>query len=144
MMQMDDFKLTPIQHKNPEIGEYLVIFTCVAELVDSKIKQDILRLLTLGKNEVEDAISILEKHAGCTNLEATKLAHTLCTELSSGKDRQEILNTPHEFIARVFYYGKPEDVPLEDKRWSIHPLNFTDKSVIDNSSVDGESLCPTN
>jgi len=136
----DDFNLTPIAHREPVVGEYLVIFTCLAELHNSQLKQDIVNLLQQSQDEIDDVITMLTKFAGCTKHEALKLTLVLCKELASCADKQEVLDKPHEFIARVFYYGKPEDVPISDKRWSIHPLNFDNPSVcvIDKSDNDGD------
>jgi len=115
-----------INKNKPEKGDIIASYRAKAYLVEGDLKKDVIKLLKT-KEGVNSAVKILNKFAYCIYEDAVSICKNICQELSLGLSDEEVLKKEYPYTLEIFYYTKKENVPENDKHWSI--MTIIDKNL---------------
>ena len=119
------------RNHNPEKGEIIAQYSASAEFVDGNEKRQFISLLTSTENKMEATAQVMRKLLFASELDAYKVPRQMAEDLLSGMTEDEVSAKPYKYTLEMFFYTRPENIPLDDPHWStISVLNleeFLDK-----------------
>jgi hypothetical protein len=116
----DDYFLD-VRKKTPEKGQVMACYTAMAELVDERLKSDLVYLLW-QTDKVRQCVTLLKKLVWADEKDAIRVCKEIAEDLNSGLTMKEIAEKPYKFLMRAYYYVKPEYIPKDDPHWSYSEL----------------------
>lgn len=107
-----------VNKNRPDKGDVIACYRARAYLVDGELKRNVVDLLKI-KGGTESAIKMLIKSAYCLEQDAINISKSICKDLVSGVSEIEILGKEYPYTLEIFYYTKEENIPKDDKHWTI-------------------------
>lgn len=116
-----------VRMNKPEKGEVMARFTSMAELIEGRIKHDVIDLLCNKKNKTEAAMQVMRKLGSATEKDSIRVCKEICKDLASGLSLQEVEKKIYKYQLEMFYYTKKEYIPIDDPHWSVISLKNLDE-----------------
>lgn len=114
------------KHK-PQKGQVMAKYTACAELVDGRLKRDLIDLLLYHKEGGGAASKVMRKLGGSNDRDAYRITREMAEDLVAGMTVDQVAEKPYSFILEHFFYTQKELVPKDDPHWStIEILNFVE------------------
>lgn len=107
-----------VNKSKPDKDDVIAAYRARAYLVEGDLKKDIINLLKTN-NGTDSAVKLLVKSAHCLYEDAINISKNICKDLSFGLTDEEILEKEYPYTLEIFYYTKEENIPKDDKHWSI-------------------------
>lgn len=117
---MDFSKYRDIRTNKPEERDVLASYRCMAELVDSAEKRQLVKLL-LADLGVSPILQFCRKVLYACEESAYQLPRQIASDLMSGDSVDCVLKKPHRYTLEYLFYAKPEEIP-DDIHWTSMPL----------------------
>jgi hypothetical protein len=126
-----------IRDHEPREGDCLARFRGIAELLNGFEKKQMIQML--GEPNTHLAIcQIMRKLCRSRDPDTFRVPQQMGADLLEGMTEEEVLEKPYEFEIELFYYTKPENVPINN-HWSIiHLMNMEDYLKATHSSEEKE------
>jgi hypothetical protein len=116
-----------VRKNKPQKGQIMAKYTAIAELVDGRMKRDLIDLLLYHKRGGPTAAQVMRKLGGAGEGDSYKVVRKMAEDLAAGKSVEEVAETPYKFLLEHFFYTQKELVPKDDPHWSvIELLNFVE------------------
>jgi hypothetical protein len=106
-----------VRRYKPQKGQVIAKFTAIAELIEGKMKRDLIDLVK-HKDKAEVATKVMRK-LGCAIEKDSVVVLRKITEDLLVMTEEEVLIKPYEYVCEMFFYTKAEHVPLNNPHWSI-------------------------
>lgn len=116
----------------PEKGDVMVSWNGMAELVEGRLKEDLVDFL-LYKDKLNPAINLISRLGFATQKSSVSLCKEICNDALNGMDHDSILKKSYKYQIEVFYYTKKEFVPKDDPNWKVINLSFVTDLKISNN-----------
>jgi hypothetical protein len=107
-----------VMNYQPAKGDCMARFRAVAELVDGFEKREMIELLK--KEDSAHAVAqMMRKLAHAAEPDIFRVPKLMAQDLLEGMSEDKVAEKPYEYVIELFYYTKPEYVPVDDPNWSI-------------------------
>lgn len=107
-----------INKNKPTKDDIIACYRAKAYLVEGELKKDIIELIKLDKG-ADSATKVLNKSAYCVYEDAVNLSKEIKKDLLDGLTEEEIIKKEYPYTLEIFYYTKEENVPKNNKHWTI-------------------------
>jgi hypothetical protein len=115
-----------VRRHAPKRGQVIARFTAVADLVDGRLKRDLIDLLK-NTEKALPATNVMRKLGCCTEADSYRVCIEMTKDLLSGMSDDEVAEKVYEYHLESFYYTDPSNVPTDDPHWStITMLNLNE------------------
>ncbi len=112
----EDYFFDIRKHK-PKRGQVIAKFIAIAELIDGKMKRDLIDLVKY-KDKAEAATKVMKKLGCATEKDSFSVMRKMTEDLLVMTE-EEVLIKPYEYVCEMFFYTKAEHVPTNNPHWSI-------------------------
>jgi len=114
------------RQNTPKEGEIVACYTAIAEFVRGPEKQHMIDLLRNTEKAVPGT-QVMKKLLYACEKDSFGVPLQMAKDMLSGMTVDEILDKPYKYKVEIFYYTKPEHVPVDDPHWStISLMNLDD------------------
>lgn len=110
-----------VRKEKPQKGQVMACYTAMAELVDERLKSDLVYLLS-QTNKVRQCVLLLKKLVWADEKDAIRVCREIAEDVNGGLTMKEIAEKSYKFLMRAHYYVKPEYIPKDDPHWSYSEL----------------------
>jgi len=117
---------TPVAKRRPLPGEVIASYRAAAELVDGGEKRQVIQLLKKSGSAIS-ATKILRKLCYAIEPDAILVSKEIVQDLAGGMTDDEVIAKPYKYTLEMFFYAKPEHIPVDEHWMQISILN-SDKS----------------
>lgn len=135
----NDYFFDVRMHK-PSRGQVIACYSAVAELVDGRMKEDLIYLLTQVKGGGASAARVMRKLGGATEADSFRVPREMCEDMLDGMTPAEVTAKPYKYQAEFFFYTLPKYIPKDDAHWSTISIRNLDEFVSQVESKDGQKL----
>jgi hypothetical protein len=111
----ENFRLT--KTSKPEQGDVIARYRAVAEFVEGKEKDFVVRLLQ-NRGSVISALQVMKNVCFATEKDSYRVLKEMVVDLLE-MPLDKVVKKPYEYMVELFYYVKPEHVPKDDPHWEI-------------------------
>ncbi len=127
-----------VRTNKPQRGQVLARYCAWAELVDGKLKRDIIEFLRF--QDAKGVPKIMRKMVNATEEDSLRVPKEMLRDLLSGMTVEQVARKEYKFLLEVFFYTKKEYVPKDDPHWSLISLvnldKFMDDAELDLGKID--------
>jgi len=116
---------TPITKRRPLPGEVIASYRAAAELVDGGEKRQVIQLLKKSGSAIS-ATKILRKLCYAIEPHSIRVLKEITQDLSDGMTDDEVATKPYNYTLEMFFYAKPEHIPV-DEHWMQISILSADK-----------------
>lgn len=122
-----DVYFKDVRKNKPEKGQVMAKYMAVADLIDGRLKRDLIDLLLYHKKGSEAGPQVLRKLGGASDRDSLRIMREMAADLVDGMTEDQVAEKPYKFILEHFFYVDRKFVPTDDPHWSvIEILNFMD------------------
>lgn len=126
-----------VRQSRPGRGDVISRFTAIAELVDGRLKRDLVSLLKMP-NKAQAAANVMRKLGCATEKDSYRICKEMAEDLFNDMSDDDVCQKLYEYQMEGFYYTKKEYVPKDDPHWSIIAIKNLDE-FLDSAGTKLES-----
>lgn len=111
----------------PERGEIMAQYCAMAELVEGRLKSDLIDLILNKDGKIIAATQVMRKLGCASEIDSIRVCKEIASDLNSGLDVKEVERKAYKYKLEMFYYTKKEYVPVGDPHWSVISITNLDE-----------------
>jgi len=129
-----------VRRNKPRRGQVIARYSAVAELVEGRLKEDLIYLLTQCHGGGQSAARVMRKLGGATERDSLRVPREMAEDLLGGMTPEEVVAKPYKYQAEFFYYTEPQNVPYGDPHWDIINIRNLDEFCTELEDKEGKKF----
>ncbi|MGH7174896.1 MAG: hypothetical protein ACREGR_00870 [Minisyncoccia bacterium] len=129
-----------VRQNKPKPGQVLAVYAAMAELVEGKLKEDLVYLLTQCKGGGESASRVMRKLGGASEKDSFRVPREMAEDMLNGLSPADVMAKPYKYRAEFHFYTKPEYIPRNDPHWSSVVLKNLDEFCTEVEDKSGQKF----
>ncbi len=106
------------KHPRPKKGQVMARFTSMADLVEGRLKKDVIYLLTKVDGGGRSAAQVMRKLACAIEIDSYRIPREISEDLLNGMTEEEVEKKSYKYQLEAFYFTNRDIVPCNE-HWSI-------------------------
>jgi hypothetical protein len=129
-----------VRNSKPGRGDVIACYSAVAELVEGRLKEDLIYLLVQCNGGGASASRVMRKLGGATERDSMRVPREMAEDMLNGTSPADVIVKPYKYQAEFFYYTDPKNVPDSDPHWSIVNIRNLDEFCMTMEDKEGKKL----
>lgn len=120
----DEYFFDVRQHA-PERGQIIAQYSATAEFVDGGEKRQIIALLR-DTDKMVATTQVMRKLLFATERDSYRIPREMAEDMKNGMSCDECAAKVYKYTVEMYFYTKPEYVPVDDPHWTIISIKNLD------------------